>query len=237
MPEGVDETGVWTTTGEEPDTTGSGATTGGASTTADPTMGPDDTTGSSVELCDVIDAPEASFELEHQGAPLPSDDGVVNLTCGGQGSFMFYFPVDIYGVDTMGEDYVTFAVTMDVDGFNDVGENGHFIDRQMTVYVGCDDFDGGGGGLNVVLPDAITDEMVLHGAPYTLDVTMMPGQSDERMLSSNGTLSVVDEGGWGWCQGCGEFGDECPEDTTGDSGDSGDSGSSGDSGTSGTTGG
>ncbi|MBL4689113.1 MAG: hypothetical protein JKY37_31260 [Nannocystaceae bacterium] len=164
--------------------------------------------------------------MEHNAAPLPANDAVVTLTCGGQGSFMFYFPVDIYGVDTMGADYVSFQVTMDVEGFNDVGANGHFIDRQFSVYVGCEKIIGGSSDLNVVLPDAITDESVLHGVPYALEVVMMPGQVDERTLTPNGTLAAVDDGGWSWCE-CGEFGDECPSETTSTSGDSGTSSDSG----------
>ena len=231
--------------GSQSDTAASstGAQTDGGATSPDPTSGGAESPGDDAPtldstgfdpdaICGIDAADSVSFNVRHNGVDLPESEAVLQAECGGQGSFMFYFPVDIFGVQTA-ETSVPFSVTLDIDGFNDAA-TGHFIDNNPEAYVGCDDFQGGSNSLSVVLPDGLSDPAALDGAAFSLEISMLVG--DAPSFTTSGTVSAVEGGGWDWCYGCDEF-EGCPEDTTGGSSGSdsgtGDSGT-GDSGTAGT---
>lgn len=199
---------------------GTTASSGGATPTDGPAPDDGQSSGTGDGVCHVADAESARFDVRHGGAPLPPTDAVLRVECGWQGSFMFYFPVEIYGLDTMGDGYVPFRVTLDIDGFNDIGANGHFASVVLDAYVGCRELEGGDAGqyLAVVLPDAITDPHLLDSLAFALEITMAPGSAGEHVVQSTGVVSVANEPGWGWCLGCDEFATECPEGTTGTTG-------------------
>jgi len=222
----------------DPSASSTGATTSGEPTSGEPTSGGTATQGDDTPtldstgfdpdaICGIEAADSVSFSVRHNGDDLPGSDAVLRAECGGQGSFMFYFPVDIFGVQTT-ETSVPFSLTLDIDGFNDAG-TGHFVDSSLSAYVGCDDFQGGSNSLSVVLPDGLTDPTALDGAAFSLEITMLAG--DAPPFTTSGTIAAVDDGGWDWCYGCDEF-EGCPEDTTG--GSSGSDSGSDDSGTAGT---
>ncbi|MEM6989951.1 MAG: hypothetical protein AAF721_05625 [Myxococcota bacterium] len=225
----------------EPSPSASGSETSAASTdgtTGSPPAPIDTTAGESgpvststggVPLCGVADGDAPGFTLIGDDGPLPGSDAAIGVECGGQGAFMLNFDVTIAGIDTMGEEWVPFDVTIDVGDYDITG--GHFIDRNVEIYVGCaDDFQSDPTQFNLVLPDAVADPVELEGLPITMAFVMMPGTPAEVTFQTEGTLSASGQPGWDWCYGGGSGGP--PGTSTG--GDSGtDSGT--DTGGTGTT--
>jgi len=203
--EGGHDTGVSGSTGAPGESSGGGGSTGqtgDATGSTDATGGADESTGGA-RLCGVGPGDTPAFEIYQGVDPLPSKAGAsIALECGGQGAFMVQFRLDIFGVDTMGEEWVPFSVTIDVDGFNDA-EGEHFMERSPQVYVGCDKIDGGPDPayLNLVIPDAITDPTVVDGAAVTVEVVMQPGTADAQTFTTSGTMVAQDDGAWDWCTG------------------------------------
>lgn len=225
--------------------TGTGPTTGGEADTDDPDPGTTgatssndtgDTTEGGPEICGIDEGDAPGFTMSQGGVEVPATDASIEVSCGGQGSFMFYFPIDIVGVDPGSDDQVPFAVTMDVDGM-EAYEGEHFIDRNMFLYVGCDDpLDGPNpSSFNLVIPDAISSTPeALDGLTFAMEVVMMPGSSQEVGFSTEGVIvATEDKGAWDWCFPFGET----EGDTEGDTDGTTDGTTGGDTdGTTGTTG-
>lgn len=217
--------------------TDSSPATGGTATGQSDDDGDDDDT-SSVDttagsmLCGVQPGDTMNFELQHDGAAVPSQDATVSVECGGQGSFMFNFPVEIFGVDMVTDDEIRFEVTIDVGDYE--LEDGHFMDRVRDIYVGCELYDGiDPGQFNLPLNDAIDDPSVLDGLPLSMEFVMVPSLGGEQVsLSYAGTVSATAGAAWDWCLAGGSG--EDPDTGGSDTGDSGTGGSdTGDSGTGG----
>ncbi|MEM7156294.1 MAG: hypothetical protein AAF799_25800 [Myxococcota bacterium] len=196
------DTGQATTSDSED--TGSPTPTSAASTS-----GADDSTGSEPpsattggpELCGVEDSETPFFVLRHGGSDLPPADATLRLVCGGQGSFMIDFRVDVGGVNPAGEE-VNFGLTLDVEGFN-VGPGGHFFDNPAyPVYVGCEENDGGLSVNNRIIvfpPDEIADLTVLDGATMTLNARMTADDGSQIEFDATGIVSSVQDDSWGCC--------------------------------------
>ena len=224
------ETGTATddTTGGETGDTGPG-TTGSMDTETG------DTTEGGPEICGIDEGDAPGFTMSQGGTPVPETDANIEVSCGGQGAFMFYFPVDIVGVDPGSDDQVPFTFSMDVDGMNTI-EGEHFIDRNVFLYVGCEEpLDGPDpSSFNVVLPDQVLDDpTVLDGLSFSMEVVMMPGSTQEVGFSSEGVISAANDGDWDWCF---DFGDDDDDDDT-DGGTTGETGGETEGETEGDTGG
>lgn len=157
-------TGEPTTTGVttgEPATTGAPGSSTGLSTGDDPG---DDTDAPSDCCCWGlhVNAPEPYLDFyDYQGVAL-ADGVTLPLECGGQGLWMFGLYPKFGGWDPM-DTSVTFAVTVDVEGFN-LGPSGHFYRGDVGYYVGCEDVDGGVPGVVPILPpDELADLSQLDG--------------------------------------------------------------------------
>ena len=170
--------------------TSPGTTGGPATGTDDGTSTPaddDGTTGTPVELCNgwSDENPGAPW-LELDGAdgqPL-SSGGVLELLCGGQGSWMLPIYPHMGGWEPA-EPLAYFDVVVDVEGF-DTGPTGHFYEA-LGLYYGLECFDGGdleGGGFGghaciAIFPpdDLLEDLSVLDGATATIHVSLdAPGE-------------------------------------------------------------
>ena len=106
----------------------------------------------------------------------PFVDGVTwPLECGGQGLWMFALYPKMGGWDPGGT-WVSFDITVDVEGFNN-NPDGHFFSVQEAVYyIGCEVPDGGVVGvLPVFPPDDLADLSVLDGLPATAHVEIDAG--------------------------------------------------------------
>lgn len=139
----------------------------------DPT---DDPTGNPSPWCGIEDDPELDgpyFEIYNGAAPLEDGD-TWTLQCGDQGTLMFYLRTVQGNLDPMFAQ-VSYAVTVDVEGFNDISPTGHFFDDQdARVDVACPDgntflID----GIAVFPPDALTDLSMIDGLPATLRVELL----------------------------------------------------------------
>jgi hypothetical protein len=139
----------------------------------DPT---DDPTGNTSPWCGIEDDPEIDgpyFEI-YNGGSLLEDGDTWTLQCGGQGSLMFYLRTVQGNLNPMFAQ-VSYAVTVDVEGFNDISPTGHFFDDQdARVDVACPDgvtflID----GIAVFPPDGLTDLSLIDGLPATLRVELL----------------------------------------------------------------
>ncbi|MBZ5711951.1 hypothetical protein [Nannocystis pusilla] len=160
------------TTSTSPTTTDD-ATTGAPTTTGDTTS---ETTGAPADYCWGLDAdaPQPFLELyDHQGDPL--GDGVtLPLECGVQGLWMFGLYPKFGGWDPMA-DWVTFTLTVDVEGF-DINPAGHFFSGDVSYYVGCEELDGGVPGVVPVLPpDELADLAMVDGLTANVHVELAAG--------------------------------------------------------------
>jgi hypothetical protein len=165
--------------------TDASATSEGTDDAAESTTGEDTLCGIQEE---VGDAPW--FELSHYGEAV-AGGSVLALECGGQGSWMFFISVELGGW-TPTEEHVYLSVTMDVPGHE--GPTGHFFQTPMyPLYVGCEEFDGGGApvGLAIIPPDDITDVTVLDGLYATLHVELLADGSPT--VDAEVLLAVPDE--------------------------------------------
>lgn len=116
------------------------------------------------------------FELTHMQMPV-TDGMTLTLECGSQGLLMFWFATDQGGVTPDSDADVTYSVTLDVPGFDDLSPSGHFYQNlAYRLYVGCEEILGGPtGGFPVLLPDALTDVQQVDGHPATLHVALADG--------------------------------------------------------------
>lgn len=169
----TDSTG--TATGGTTGGTTTGATTGPATSagTAElPTTGM--TTGASVNYCHGFQVgAEAPFlSMYILGGEVLEDGMLWPLECGGQGSWMFGLYPSLGGWDPQ-SDAVTFAVEVDVEGYND-NPAGHFFSGEVGYYIGCEDVLGGVLGVAPVFPpDELADLSVLDGLPAQVRVTVL----------------------------------------------------------------
>ncbi len=182
------------------DATTTGSTTGtSAATTGTSTSG---TTGA--EICHFGGTGESGgsqspwLEVYHGGMPL--QDGLVfGLSCGFQGFYMFELDPYFGGFD-LDDEFVSFAVTMDVEGYN-LNPDGHFYSiADLTLYIGCDIFDGQSYFLPILPPDGIPDLLVLDGLPATVSVALHPdGGGDDVVVAAAVTLKVAPDDSWQIC--------------------------------------
>jgi hypothetical protein len=111
---------------------------------------------------------------------------------------MFYLRSTQGGFVPEGE-WVYYAVTLDVPGFDDLSPTGHFFqDLGAIVDVGCaaaDEFEGGFSldGVAVILPDALTEPAMVDGMPGTLHVELEVPGGDPIVLDATVTLEVAAE--------------------------------------------
>src|SRR5690606_12668502 len=130
----------------------------------------------------------------------PGDDLAVE--CGFQGFFMIEINPDLGGFIPF-SDYVSFDVTLDVEGFN-VDPEGHFAASQFNIFVGCCEYEYYGCyyqtyTLQLFPPDSIPDLTVIHGAPAQLTVTMSnPGAPVEQTLELQ-MWALEDNQEWEFC--------------------------------------
>jgi hypothetical protein len=173
------------------DTTGGPAATGtdATSTTSEPgptstssatsTSTSTSTTGEETYACNGWDenATEPFLELYDARGTLMQSGGTFAITCGGQGSWMFPIFPRMGGFRTTG--YVTFAVTIDVEGFEGpMGQLFHLGTHGIEVLCtdGGDTFDGGFAHdcIAVLPPDMyLADLSVLDGALADVHVEML----------------------------------------------------------------
>jgi hypothetical protein len=91
------------------------------------------------EFCGLSEGPaEPWFTLKQFGVELEQGSDLA-VECGFQGSFMIEVDPDLGGFIPDSE-YVTFKVTLDVEGFNS-GPDGHFATGDFDIFVGCCDED------------------------------------------------------------------------------------------------
>lgn len=96
------------------------------------------------------------------------------LECGPDGQWMFGLYPSLGGWDPMGKD-VTFAVEVDVEGFN-TDEAGHFFSEEVAYHIGCEEpFAGHLGVTPVYPPDSVTDLVQLDGKAADVRVTVLAG--------------------------------------------------------------
>lgn len=180
----------------------SGIGTTGASSEGDASVegGAESSTGGSA-LCGLTDDPEQTgpwFRL-YNGTALVEDGAMLELECGGQGAWMFYLATEQGGFTPPGS-AAYFAVTLDVPGFDELSPDGHFFDApNYGVNLGC----AGGSdlaGIAVLLPDALTDPMVLDGVAATIHAALLVPDGAPVILDAAITLGVDPALG---AQGCG----------------------------------
>jgi|LNFM01.1.fsa_nt_gb hypothetical protein len=113
------------------------------------------------------------FELSHMGVPVTSG-ATLTMECGAQGSLMFWLESHQGGVMPDEFENITYSVTMDVPGFDDLSPTGHFYrNTEYGMYVGCEPIIGGiTGGVPVLPPDALLDVTQVDGLPATLHVEL-----------------------------------------------------------------
>lgn len=178
-------TGTGETT-DEPTT----STTGDASTTGEPAFCHGWQTAEGAPYLELYDNSEG---LLVDGATLP-------IECGGQGLFMFGLYARFGGFVPPGE-IIDFAVTVDVEGFND-NPDGHFYSADpVGYYLGCEPVVGGVLGVIPVFPlDNLEDLTALDGKPAAVHVVMPTGDG-EFVLDLDLVLSVKKDDSWGFCGG------------------------------------
>jgi hypothetical protein len=180
---GVSTTGSSGGTSGETSTIGTSTTTSETTSPSDssgPSTGESSTSGGPAEYC-------GGWQLEGPTTPWLSlydtdhvalaSGGVLSLVCGGQGSWMFPIYPEMGGWELAGPS-VTFAVTIDVEGWNDT-PSGHFFDvhdlyYDLVCHVNGDELDGGflHACLAVLPPDTITDLSALDGAATRIHVEL-----------------------------------------------------------------
>ncbi|MFV8753494.1 hypothetical protein ACNOYE_23325 [Nannocystaceae bacterium ST9] len=214
------ETDTGTSTDTGTDTTGTDTSTdSGTDTTTDTgtDTGSDTSTDTGTETGEEQEQPPAGYcgmsagpvdpwmTLNQYGAPIV-DAAPFQLECGGQGSWMFRFDVDLGGF-APDDKVIPINATMDVEGYN-IGPNGHFAANMYNWFLGCcddpEDYYNYGGycyyGNTFTLfpPDAIADLSVLDGLIGTLHVTMSTPEGDVE-LTIDTEIWAVYEPEWELC--------------------------------------
>lgn len=195
----------------EPTDSATGSTAGTLSTTtvtptASTGIGGTETTTSEDELCSAGPSKLPEAVLIHHDQPLAPDGQTFIVECGGQGAFMFDFNLE---VDGFAGEFVSFSISMDVEGFN-VGPSGLFYEEEIAdIYAGCDPR--GGPYVNVdrliiIPPDEIPDVSAMDGADVVFQFVLTTAFGDEISISSAGVVETDRSPQWNCCSGQGE----CP---------------------------
>lgn len=181
------------------------------SVTSDPTVDPSNVTspadssgteGTTGEptLCGITDDPDETgpwFRLFSDDAPLESG-GTIALTCGGQGSLMFFVGTQQGGFEPVDETAI-YSVTLDVEGFDDVSASGHFYQNlQYGLGVGCyggDEFDGGFvlDGIAMFPPDGLAQLTDVDGAAGTFHIELLPPDGDPVVVDLDVVIAASQE--------------------------------------------
>jgi hypothetical protein len=163
------------------------------------------------------------------------DGSEIQLDCGGQGSLMFPIYPHFGGFIPDNEESVSFAITLDVEGYN-VGPGGHFFETgNYNHEVNCaqveyETYGYYGGYSNAFIaifpPDAIPDITKVHGKPGVLHVTLQsPGQ--ELTLDANVIMRAVPADFGGVCGYGDPYGETDSDSDSGTDTDTGGSSSTG----------
>lgn len=143
------------------------------------------------------------FELTHMGAAV-TDGATLTMVCGSQGSLMFWLETHQGGVVPDGFENITYSITMDVPGFDDLSPTGHFYrNTEYGMYVGCEPIIGGiTGGVPVFPPDALLDVTQVDGLPATLHVELL-GDGETAVFDAEVVLAVPSDLSPDTCFGAG----------------------------------
>ena len=201
--------------GVESDSTDSGGSDSGGSDSGESDSGESDSTtglppvepfacdqelSEGLGFCYLTDYPEPWFEL-YQFGEIVFDGDILQLQCGGQGTFMFeLFPA--FGGFVPESAYVGFRSVLDVEAFN-LGPTGFLADRDACVLAECCPLDGCGDYYFVdyvqMWPsDLVGDMALLHQQPGIMTVTMYaPGGPIERSWEVE--LSAIPDMSWDVC--------------------------------------
>jgi hypothetical protein len=184
------------TSGQGSQTDGGDSSDGTDSTgpaTTDPTEADSGSTTGDPNYCglDVMPGEDGPwFEVTHMGVPV-TDGATLSMVCGSQGSLMFWLETHQGGVMPDDLENITYSITMDVPGFDDLSPTGHFYrNTEYGMYVGCEPIIGGiTGGVPVFPPDALLDVTQVDGLPATLHVELV-GDGETAVFDAEVVLEV-----------------------------------------------